>query len=300
MTGTAKRTVNFMLWTAKREYRLLRDRAGLAFAKATFWTPVRYPDFLGIGAPRSATTWLHHWLSQHPDICMSKTKEIHFFDELKTGPFEYGIKVKPRRKEALDLNDAGNWRWYASFFRNCGQRIAGEITPNYCAISEERIGEIKRRIPHLKLIFLMRNPITRAWSGVRKELWRRYEMRPQEVPQEETLVQLAMQPTVLSWGEYRSTIENWESHYAGQILYLFYDDVVASPSGVLGRVCEFLGVDPARISTASGQDDRVNDVPIDQIPVPVREALESHYAPTIRFLEGRFDRDLGHWLSGTA
>ncbi len=109
-----------------------------------------------------------------------------------------------------------------------------------------------------------------------------------------------MQPPVLLRGEYQATIENWEKHFAGQILYLFYDDVVESPSNVLGRVCEFLGVDPARLSTASGQDERVNDVPIDQIPAPVREALESHYAPTIRFLEQRFDRSLAHWLSGTS
>lgn len=296
MSGKAKRAVSFLSWTAKRQFRILKGKAGLAYAKVAFWTPTRYPDFIGIGAPRSATTWLHHWLSQHPDICMSAKKEIHFFDEPKAAPFDYGVKIKPKRSAALDLDDAANWRWYASFFRDCGAGLAGEITPDYCLIGEQRVGIIKSRIPDLKLIFMMRNPITRAWSSVRKELWRRYEMRPKDVPSPDVLVELAMQPAVLLRGDYPATIERWERHFEGKILYLFYDDVVAAPVDVLNRVCEFLGVDPTRFTAAQGQDSRVNDVPVDQIPVEVRRALEAHYEPAIRLLEAKFGRDLSHWL----
>ena len=39
------------------------------------------PDFLGIGAQRSGTTWLYEQLRGHPQVVMSsKRKEIHFFD----------------------------------------------------------------------------------------------------------------------------------------------------------------------------------------------------------------------------
>ena len=39
-----------------------------------------YPNFLGIGAQKSGTTWLHANLSQHPQIWMPPVKEIHYLD----------------------------------------------------------------------------------------------------------------------------------------------------------------------------------------------------------------------------
>lgn len=41
--------------------------------------PLIKPDFLGIGTARSASTWLHSRLSQHPDVYLPKLKELHFF-----------------------------------------------------------------------------------------------------------------------------------------------------------------------------------------------------------------------------
>ena len=39
-----------------------------------------YPDFLGIGARKAGTTWLHHNLRQHPQIWMPPQRELHYFD----------------------------------------------------------------------------------------------------------------------------------------------------------------------------------------------------------------------------
>ena len=40
-----------------------------------------FPDFIGIGAQKAGTTWLHHNLQAHPGIWMPKEKELHYFDE---------------------------------------------------------------------------------------------------------------------------------------------------------------------------------------------------------------------------
>ena len=37
------------------------------------------PNFLIIGAPRSGTTSLYHYLKAHPQVFMSKQKELRFF-----------------------------------------------------------------------------------------------------------------------------------------------------------------------------------------------------------------------------
>ena len=39
-----------------------------------------HPHFLGIGAQRAGTTWLHSTLASHPEIWMPRIKEIHYFD----------------------------------------------------------------------------------------------------------------------------------------------------------------------------------------------------------------------------
>ncbi len=54
------------------------------------------PNFLVIGAQKSGSTSLHNYLSQHPQIYMSATKEPHFFlsERLKKWQYYSGQKVR--------------------------------------------------------------------------------------------------------------------------------------------------------------------------------------------------------------
>ena len=67
------------------------------------------PDFIIIGTMKGGTTSLHHYLSQHPEIFMSKQKELNFF-----------IEERNRRR---------GLKWYESQF-NGTERIRGEASPN--------------------------------------------------------------------------------------------------------------------------------------------------------------------------
>ena len=44
------------------------------------------PDFIGIGANKSGTTWVADMLQQHPEICLSEPKEVRYFN--KVGAFK--------------------------------------------------------------------------------------------------------------------------------------------------------------------------------------------------------------------
>ena len=50
---------------------------GISALMMTIATPA--PNFLVVGAPRAATTSLHYYLAQHPDVCMSTIKEPNYF-----------------------------------------------------------------------------------------------------------------------------------------------------------------------------------------------------------------------------
>jgi len=253
--------------------------------------PVRDPDFLSIGAPRAASTWLYKRLSLHPDVCLPKRKEIHFFD-VQDGreAYVYGPDVRKPMFKPLDLDNPAHWRWYRSYFGRCNSnKLTGDFTPDYSLLDVDRIRDVKAHLPNLKLIYTMRNPVTRAWSSVRKELWWRFRMYPHEV-NVDTLVRMAMRPGVLVRGDYASVIARWETFYKDQILYLFFDDILEHPQEVLHRVCNFLGLDPSPFDALGGHSVRVNDVPEESIPGEVRDALEIYYAAQAGFLAEKFGR----------
>lgn len=104
------------------------------------------PTFLGIGVPRSGTTWLHETLQTHPEVYVPKyRKEIHFFDE----NHERGIN------------------WYEKFFPSDMKarkyRAIGEITPFYL-YSDDCLKRILKMPSITKLIVILRNPVERTYS----------------------------------------------------------------------------------------------------------------------------------------
>lgn len=113
----------------------------------------KYPNFLVIGAEKSGTTWLYNKLRQHPEVYLPLTKECHFFNSLNsnlTGNENY--------------NNLG-WDWYRRFFEDIPEQVkaAGEVTPMYiCDPDASR--RIARDLPDVKLIYILRNPVTRAYS----------------------------------------------------------------------------------------------------------------------------------------
>ena len=109
------------------------------------------PKFLGIGAPKAGTTWLHHNLAAHPDLYLPPEKELHYF----TVALHRGM------------------RWYSSRFEDAGARIPGEITPGYIALNQRRIALVRDLMPDCRLILIMRNPVDRAWSHAVMKLARR-------------------------------------------------------------------------------------------------------------------------------
>lgn len=276
-----------------------RFRAQVAAAGRRRDVPLTKPDFLGIGTARSASTWLHSRLSQHPDVYLPALKELHFFNEPRPhAPCDVSGATWTR-PVYFDLDNPAHWRWYSLQFAPGADKVKGEITPDYSTLSRARVGELKAHLPEVKIILLIRNPIDRAWSGLRYS-WKRHldeNLRPAEV---EALLRAALHPERLLRGDYPLTLTNWEAHFPeAQRLYLLYDDIAAQPSAELGRVARFLGVDPAKLPR-EGDAARVNHAPPETIPPAVRARLRDYYEPQIGWLQAHLGRDLSSWLEPQA
>lgn len=130
--------------SARYHRRRLVRRAHLAYARVATWTPERFPDFLCIGAPRAATTWLHRELSRHPQVYLPKRKEIHFYVEPRIDDLPNDSTLRWRDNFYFDVHDTAQLRWYWYQFRKAGDRLAGDITPLYSTLSRERTGSLPR------------------------------------------------------------------------------------------------------------------------------------------------------------
>jgi len=136
---------------------------------------MRIPNFFNVGAPKSGTTSLYHYMKAHPEIYMSPIKEPHHFSmDFKVDSFQETFRTRvafdaksyfgkykkadrdiayiPDRKEYLRLyEDAGN------------ERYLGEMSTAYL-YSSEAAGEIYKASPAAKIIMILRQPIRRAFS----------------------------------------------------------------------------------------------------------------------------------------
>lgn len=108
------------------------------------------PDFLSIGAPQSGSTWLYANLSKHPQVYFHR-KEMRFFEEDFYGSLHYwSLK-----------------RHYANHYVCGSQKVKGDISPGYSITPLRRIRFVRKIMPDVRLILILRNPIYRTWSATR-------------------------------------------------------------------------------------------------------------------------------------
>jgi hypothetical protein len=274
-----------------------RFRLYLAYSTFASWVPAIYPDFFCVGAPRAATTWLQKRLGRHPDVFIPRVKELHFFDEpMEVDPPHRPVEPVPNRI-FFDMNSPSHWRWYSLHYLRAGTRVKGDVTPEYSIISRERIALVAARMPELKLIYMLRNPVERAWSDACRPFMfkpSRLLRRPETM---EEIKREVMHPMMLKHGDYRTVMENWESVFdRSRILYLFFEDVAESPRRQLVRVCRHLGLDPEGLPDERDDRTKENVAPRFQMPSDIRAVLVERYRPQKAFLEERFQRDLSGWF----
>jgi hypothetical protein len=116
-------------------------------------------NFLIAGVQKGGTTALFDYLADAPDIALSRTKEVHFFDD-----------------EAQDWTCPDYAAYHANFDDPAG-RPCGEATPIY-AYWPNSLERIRAYNPAMRLILVLRDPVERAWSHWRMEFARGAETKP--------------------------------------------------------------------------------------------------------------------------
>ena len=231
------------------------------------------PNFLGIGAQKAGTSWLAENLRCHPDLFVSQEKELHYFDR----DFHRSI------------------RQYARHFAQAGDRVKGEITPAYAILDPSTIHFIHKVMPDLRLIYLLRNPVERAWSQAYMNLVS-IPGRPYEEVDPAEFVRHFRSPRSVLRGAYLQCIDHWlECFSKEQLLIEFFEDIAEQPQALLGRVFDHLGVSRQVDWDHFPFGEKVFSGHATPMPEELRQVLNEMYGPEIEAIHQRLGEKTDSW-----
>jgi hypothetical protein len=250
----------------------------------------RLPDFIVVGAQRSGTTSLFHYISQHPDIIPSLTKEIHFFDMYyKRGLLWYRMHFPP----AHDMPQSS---------------ITGESTPYYL-FHPQVPHRMRKHLPNVKIIMILRNPTERAISHYFHEVQRGCESLPlmEALYSEESRLEVPLKKmhtkknlnsrdhqtySYKSRGRYIEQIQRFDRLFGKrQRLIICSERLSEEPLLIMQRVFEFLEVD----KNSGGPDQQRWNVRAhnQRVAPEVYTFLDEYFAPYNKKLFDYIGQDFG-------
>jgi hypothetical protein len=209
----------------------------------------RLPEFVIAGAQKAGTTSLFGYLSGHPQCAASSTKEVHYFDQ----------------------HFARGENWYRMHFplENATRQVGGTPPETRCFESspyymfDPRVpARMAAALPNAKVIFLLRNPVSRAYSHYQHSVRRgreplSFELAIDAEPErlagehERLVSDLDYQSnshrhySYLARGAYADQLLSWQAEFSkDQLLVIEAERMFRAPREIFGQVLEFLGLDP--------------------------------------------------------
>ena len=244
-------------------------------ARESAGVPRMRPSFLIIGAQRGGTTSLYRALVAHPRILPALRKEVHYFDfQYRKGAAWYLAHFPPRSRWTRDEGV-----------------LTGEASPYYLVhpLAPERAYTFD---PAMRIIAILRDPVSRAFSHYRQNLARGQEPLGFEealAAEPERLAvdahRLTAPPHFYSRGyhlyayadrgRYAHHLSRWLLTFAAeQVLVIQAEALFTAPTATLAAVFAFLGLPPHE----QARYPRFNQLPPATLPVDVRRRVAMRFA----------------------
>lgn len=184
-------------------------------------------DFIGVGPPKTGSTWIADNLRKHPEVFLPSKKELEYFNKSQ---YFYWDGPNPNYGKSL--------KWYHAFFKDADpQKTWGEITVRYFE-AENCPQDIFEYNPDVKIIISLRNPISKALSFFRYgQQHGKYDANSSF---EETINE---DDYLLRNSLYAEGLKRYFNVYPkNQILVVFQDDLKADARAFFKQVTDFLGL----------------------------------------------------------
>ena len=186
----------------------------------------RNPDVLVVGAQKSGTTTVHAWLRDYPQVFTATPKELHYFD----------------------LHQDRGPDWYRGRFAGVGPtQLAAEATPSYMYF-EDAVRRIAQDLPDARLVVVLRDPVSRAYSHYQHNRSRGHEKlgfaaalesEPQRLATGNTMDRISY--SYLDRGRYLGQVERLLSLFPRRQVHLeLFECVRDEPQQSFERLTDFL------------------------------------------------------------
>jgi hypothetical protein len=210
------------------------------------------PDFIIIGAQKSATTSLLHYVGQHPRVKLGRKKATHYFDLNYSRGLDWYARHFPRVSSLRQ-------RLWAQPSKVDRQWITGESCPSYIFF-EEIPARVKNLLPEAKFVVILRDPVERLISQYRHERRKNRGGRTFEAyvalsfgnswpPRGE--IELIRQNCAIPRGFYEDQLRHWFSYFSrDQFCLLQFENLVKDANAVLSRLFRFLELPDYTVDTS--------------------------------------------------
>ena len=231
-----------------------------------------------VGCQKGGTTYIHDLLDLHPEIKMSKTKELHFFDS------------KDPKLDYIEYNKNFDF----------DTKYRGESTPSYMYI-DEAMKRLYRYNSKAKIIVLLRNPVSRAFSQFNMEAMTRnlahdfsYYLKNERMLARRSLPYRDLLYSFVDRGIYSEQIRRIKRFFADeQILILKSEQLFSHPQPVIRSIYKFLELQIIKIDTNSAnKHERAYKRKMSQNE---RSFLRKHYETDIKEVEKMLGWDCSDW-----
>lgn len=188
----------------------------------------RLPNLLCLGTQKGGTSTLNHMLRLHEKLFLPAKKEIHYFTE--------------------------NWNkslgWYEKHYENkLENQIGVDITPYYL-FHPKAARRIKRTIPNVKMIILLRNPVERTISHYFHACRMGYEILPIEIALKEEEKRINenyifshQKHSYIGRSKYIEQIDRFEKLFAKEnILVMKSEELFSQPNRIWKKVEAFMNI----------------------------------------------------------
>ena len=270
--------------------------------------PNAKPDFLCVGAQKAGTTWLFEQLNSHEDFWMPVLKEVNYFDSMSRSRH-------PARaaRSHLHLRDERDRRFldamedlctqphidlerYAQLFAPKISLLSGDISPAYSIVPEEIIAQIVRRFPELKVIFIARDPVERAWSDLSMAI-RTGGMREFDANDGEEVRRRLFHPDIITRSFQSTIVDRWQRHVRPELFHVYlFDDLQSDPVDLRRTILNFLGADPEKTSGRERADRKINETTA-KLPLTgqARSTLAQFFEQELKTCADKFGGPAKEW-----
>jgi hypothetical protein len=208
------------------------------------------------------------------------------------------------RRFGLLLNELTD-DWYADLLRtHKGQEYALDITPDYAVIGKKGFEHIKSIANDVKILFILRNPVDRAWSGLlqgKKQLPGGISGFLDEKGADIDYLFKASSsgPDVGARNNYLMTLKALDAAglLDGRVLIKFYDEIADTPEHLIGDIYQFLGIPAPSMDIFSATlRSKVYATQKTVMPARLRARLKNHYSGMLKEINDRFVKIPDNWL----